>query len=257
MSKSATRVLSLTLVLVMFVLAVPTYSFANYREGHEKLNLEIEELETMLADAEYLSKENKELVKETFGKPNYYIIESIRKNNTEVALFNTPADDITIAITDGHIEVIEQINELKFLINGDPLTFEYTYEEINDISPMGWYETGNPGGPWSWVAGGYHNYRFSKAIRYLSIGAMATFISAAIGGPAAPIVALNISFLIGGAANEYLSSSIARSLISEYRHSNLPNLYRYFHSSDSIYYKNSYQWVGTTTTYLAWVPGGP
>lgn len=250
--KGLTYILIVSIVLVYSPFSIV---YAN-SQAQEKPHMKSNELMSILENANYLPVQHKALVSRTFEESDFYLIDSFKDKSIEVALYSTIDPNIIIAVTNGHIEVVEKIDDYKFLINDQLLTVEVTIDNTPPITIKGWEEISNPGGGWTYVRSKSYNFIFDKPIKNFSIGALTAVISYVIGGPAG--LALSIAMVIGGAVNELLlSSSVAKSDIKEYEHKTNPNLYKRYDAVNYIKYDNEYVKVGSKTTYYTWVPGGP
>jgi hypothetical protein len=212
-------------------------------------------LNDYLEIAENLTSEHMELVTEVFKTPNKFIYEKLTYNDSNVLLFKTSKSNVNISVTDDLIEVIEQVNESEFLVNGKLIEFHISYEESLPYSTRDWVEINDPGGSWNLVESGWYYYDVSTNFATVSYGVLISIISAAIGGPAG--LAISIAAVLGAGAYDILSNSNqGKSYVKEYEHQTLPTIYKKYISIDYVYYDSAWEYMGTETTYYTWIPGG-
>ena len=105
-----------------------------------------------------LSRVDQALVREVTKNPESYLVVAEVVLDQVVLIYETSDPNVMIAVTDDHVDVIEQIAEYTFLINGEKFVFEVTIEGEHSPAhvfgcccsvhpwdpPMQWWHSTNP-----------------------------------------------------------------------------------------------------------------
>ena len=106
-------------------------------------------LQNMIDEPEFtnlyeLSVADQRLVNEVTKNPESYLVAAEVVFGEVILIYETSDPNVMIAITNGHVDVVEQIAEYTFLINGEKFVFEVTIEDeytefysFGGISPLG------------------------------------------------------------------------------------------------------------------------
>lgn len=85
---------------------------------------------------EELSKENEQIVKKALEKIEKNLIYAGIKDGEKSIILSSDNKDTFVAITDGIVEVVKQVGEYDFLINGEKHHFEVTISDGPANSPI-------------------------------------------------------------------------------------------------------------------------
>ena len=77
-----------------------------------------------LVNLQMLSRSDQQLVEEATRNPNSYLVLAEIVLDYVVLIYNTSDENVIIAITDGYVEIIHQLDEGVFLINGEKVIVE-------------------------------------------------------------------------------------------------------------------------------------
>lgn len=203
-------------------------------------------------DLSKFSPEEKVFIKETIinVKDNVLLDEESKFGRS--VIIQSPTEHTVIAVQDSQVDIVTKVEDDSYIINGERI--EIQVGDVDGMETNGWEEGSNPGG--SWVPDGgmiKRNIALENTLKSFTSAVLA----AVLGGGLAtvPAVAYAIAVNFHGFTSTYPEASVVYVELQYYQHATSPRLYRKAISQDYIKYNGSYKWVGSTTTYLTWIPG--
>lgn len=253
---------------LMFNMLLPTISFASNEQSNNVMNRinnlpknERSSLAYALENKNYanisvLSTSQKNLIAETTANPEKYLNNAEVVAGQSVLIYNTDDENVKIGYTDGYIEVVENLGEGTFLINGEKHTFKYEFIEdksVNEdvITPMStWVQIShNPGGTFSSSSAGWHNIHAENAFVNYTVSALAIVVALFV----KPLAGAMISVAAMLIASTYSNTSVAKVYKTSWNHNT--NLYRMETLMVYAVYQGSDHYLGWEERFYTYVPG--
>ncbi|MFC3210665.1 hypothetical protein [Planomicrobium okeanokoites] len=296
--KNWKNLLSIILVVAM-LFSVSTPAFANTKEsnvfkGIENFSVEKEvKLKKAIQNTKFKNQSeqsaaNQRLISKTTNNPEENLEYADVVEGQTVLVYKT-SENKKVAVTDDFVEIVEQVDENTFLINGVEHNIEYTYEEefstgsdftVNDSSKelvdekdfyandssigtlattnySGFSVIPNPGGTWNRVSSGYHNVYLENKIGSYTVAGLSAVIGFVIGGVLGNVYGAVAGFIAGIAlGSQYTNSSTARAFIVHYERSSLPAFYKKTGTSAYAMWNGSPKYLGFKAHYYSKSIGG-
>lgn len=203
-----------------------------------------------------LSQANKQIAMKSLKNIDKNLIYAGITDGEKNIILGTDNKDIFVAITDEIIDVVEQVGEFEFLINGELNRFEVT---ISDDSVNKQKLSDNEYNVMAdtWI------YKSSKTINVNAQRNFSTYAASTLGGILGTIMGTALGFGAGGvigasiglaAAYNYVASSdyptnVGKSTVYTYRNGNYPTSRYKFVSYDYAIYKGTEKYLGVSTSY--------
>lgn len=213
---------------------------------------------------EELSKENEQIAREALGNIEKNLIHAGIKNGEKSIILRSDNKDTFVAITDKIVEVVKQVDEYDFLINGEKHHFEVTISDVPVNSPISPSITFNDrniqSSEVSLMSWNYHSF---KSVNVNAQRNFHTYTASALGGILGTIMALALGWtIVGGivaslavgmaynyAASSQYPTNVGKSNIYIYTKGKQPLWSKKVVSYDYAIYYGSPRYLGTTTRY--------
>lgn len=262
----------LLISILMFNMLLTTFAFASDGQNNNATNkiknlskTERSSLEYALENKNYkniseLSNLQKNLIAETTANPEKYLANAEVIDGQSVLIYNTDNDNVKLGYTDGYVEIVQDLGDGVFLINGEKHTFKYEFIEDTDsseneeiITPMStWVElSSKPSGTFTSYYAGWHNIHAENNFANLTIAGLAIII----GYYVKPLAGVLISTAATLIASSYSNTSVAKVYKTSWQHDS----YIYRMETYMVYavYQGNDHYLGWEEKFFTYVPGGP
>lgn len=193
------------------------------------------------------------------NNPEKYLMYSNVVDSYNISIYEYD-QNTKVTVTNGKVEIIKQLSETLFEVNGEPVEFKITTEDdylINlqqsDFGTLGWSNGSVPVSDWIYSTQYTRNIEATKTFISFTVGTLAAFIQTffPVYGFAAASAATIIRF---GMA----SSNVARIVVNVYESRSAPRLYRRLFVRNYVRgYDGIFASAGNNEITQSWVPGGP
>ncbi|PYZ95944.1 hypothetical protein CR205_16340 [Alteribacter lacisalsi] len=264
-------VMMVALFAMAFQAVLPAVTVANGPSTEENSLSEMtaEEKEKVEASVESpsftnmteLSADNQRLVEEVSENPDVHLEKAAYVNGEEIIIYSTPDSDVKVASTEGYAEVVEQIDEKTFLINGERHTVEHKNKDVKkdssasdeNVAPLSsWTEISNPGGPWVSVSTGWTDLHFNNAIGTYSTGTLAIIIGSLVPSVWGLVVGIGVASML--ISSNFTNSSAAKVYRVNYEHGDAPQVYRQTSFHSYAVWEGQDHFLGIDREYYSWSP---